>query len=277
MLSISARDLRVEFPIYDVYMRSLRHQLGLGRIASSLSRGKAAVGGQIGAGRAGRMVIKALNGVTFELRDGDRVGLLGRNGSGKSTLLRTIAGIYEPTGDELAVRGRVTPLFDLQLGMDPDATGLENIRLRGRMLDLSARQIEDSLDDIADFTQLGDYLYMPIRTYSAGMKVRLAFGVSTAITPEVLILDEMIAAGDAAFIESVQIRLKEFIKKTGILVVASHSMAMLRQWCNKGMLLDHGELVMQGPLEEAIARYQEIIVQPEAAPPAAVYSGASTT
>ena len=273
MLSVSARDLRVEFPIYDVYMRSLRHQLGLGRIASGLGRGKAAVGGQIGAGRTGRMVIKALNGVSFDLHDGDRVGLLGRNGSGKSTLLRTLAGIYEPTGGELAVRGRVTPLFDLQLGMDPDATGLENIRLRGRMLDLSARQIEDSLDDIASFTQLGDYLCMPIRTYSAGMKVRLAFGVSTAITPEILILDEMIAAGDAAFIESVQGRLRGFIAKTGILVVASHSVAMLRQWCNKGMLLDHGTLVTQGPLDDVIKRYQEIIAQPDAAPPEAAHGG----
>ena len=169
MLSVSVRDLRVEFPIYDVYMRSLRHQLGLRRLASSIGRGRAAVGGDIDAGRAGKMVIKALNGVSFELHDGDRLGLLGRNGSGKSTLLRTIAGIYEPTSGEIDVRGRVTPLFDLQLGMDPDATGLENISLRGRMLNLSPRQIEDSLDDIASFTQLGDYLYMPIRTYSAGM------------------------------------------------------------------------------------------------------------
>ena len=273
MLSVSVRDLRVEFPIYDVYMRSLRHQLGLRRLASSIGRGRAAVGGDIDAGRAGKMVIKALNGVSFELHDGDRLGLLGRNGSGKSTLLRTIAGIYEPTSGEIDVRGRVTPLFDLQLGMDPDATGLENISLRGRMLNLSPRQIEDSLDDIASFTQLGDYLYMPIRTYSAGMKVRLAFGVSTAITPEILILDEMIAAGDAAFIESVQSRLKGFIERTGILVVASHSMTMLRHWCNKGMLLDHGTLVMHGPLDEAIARYQELIARPEGPQPEPAQTG----
>jgi len=273
MLSVSVRDLRVEFPIYDVYMRSLRHQLGLGRLASSIGRGRAVVGGAIDAGRAGKMVIKALNGVSFELHDGDRVGLLGRNGSGKSTLLRTIAGIYEPTSGEIEVRGRVTPLFDLQLGMDPDATGLENISLRGRMLNLSPRQIEDSLDDIASFTQLGDYLYMPIRTYSAGMKVRLAFGVSTAITPEILILDEMIAAGDAAFVESVQSRLKRFIERPGILVVASHSMTLLRQWCNKGMLLDHGALVTQGPIDEAIARYRKIVVQPEAEPLSGARSG----
>ena len=273
MLSVSARDLRVEFPIYDAYMRSLRHQLGLGRIASRLGRGKAEVGGRIGTGPAGRMVIKALNGVSFELHEGDRVALLGRNGSGKSTLLRTIAGIYEPTGGELAVRGRVTPLFDVHFGMDPDATGLENIRLRGRMLDLSAKQIENSLEDIADFTQLGDFLYMPIRTYSAGMRVRLAFGISTAITPEILILDEMIAAGDATFVERAESRLTSFIAKIGILVVASHSVFVLRKWCNMGMLLDHGALVMQGPLEEAIARYQEIIAQPEAAPSEAALSG----
>ena len=142
-------------------------------------------------------------------------------------LLRTLAGIYEPISGTVFTLGRAVPLFDLQLGMDPDATGVENIWLRGTMLGLSKQQISESFDDIAEFTELGDYLYMPIRTYSQGMQIRLAFGISTAITPDILILDEMIGTGDATFIERANVRLKSFLERTGILIVASHSTTML--------------------------------------------------
>jgi len=259
MLSIVGKDIHVEFPIYDNYARSLRHTLGLGVIAKGINRlatRKLNVGGQIDKGETGRVVIKALDRVSFDIHEGDRVGLLGHNGSGKTTLLRTLAGIYEPVGGAIQASGRVFPLFDLQLGMDQDATGLENIWMRGRMLGLAKQQIKDALDDIADFTELGDYLHVPIRTYSQGMMVRLAFAISTAITPEILILDEMIGAGDAAFLARADLRLKDFIARAGILVVASHSMAMLRQWCNKGMLLERGKLIAYGPLEEVIVRYE---------------------
>jgi ABC-type polysaccharide/polyol phosphate transport system ATPase subunit len=258
MLLITARDVHVEFPIYDHTMRSLKHSLALGPLAKGINRlttGKLNVGGQIGKGATGRVVIKALDGVTFEIHQGDRVGLLGHNGSGKTTLLRTLAGIYEPVSGEIRVSGRAFPLFDLQLGMDPDATGIENIWMRGKLLGLSTQEIKDALDDIAEFTELGEYLYMPIRAYSAGMMLRLAFAISTAVTPEILILDEMIGAGDAAFIARAEARLKEFLARTGILVIASHAMSILRQWCNKGMLLEHGRLVAYGPLEDVIARY----------------------
>jgi ABC-2 type transport system ATP-binding protein/lipopolysaccharide transport system ATP-binding protein len=167
-----------------------------------------------------------------------------------------LAGIYEPIIGSLRTSGRVVPLFDLQLGMDHDATGIENIWMRGKMLNLSTQQIDDALDDIVEFTELGDYLYMPIRTYSAGMMVRLAFAISTAVTPEILILDEMIGAGDAAFIARADIRLRAFLERAGILVVASHSLPILRQWCNKGMLLERGKLVAYGPLDEVVARYE---------------------
>ncbi len=259
MLSITARDIHVEFPIYDQYKRSLKHALGLGHIARSINRFASRnlnVGGQIGKGETGKVVIKALDGLSFDIHEGDRIGVLGHNGSGKTTLLRTIAGIYEPVGGEIRTNGRVVPLFDLQLGMDQYATGLENIWMRGKMLRLSARQIQDSLDDIVDFTELGDYLYVPIRAYSTGMMVRLAFAISTAITPEILILDEMIAAGDAAFIARADLRLKNFIEKTGILVVASHSNTMLREWCNKGILLERGKLIAFGPIQEIVAQYE---------------------
>lgn len=259
MLSIIGKDIHVEFPIYDPRMRSLKYSMGIKQITQGISRIKARnlnVGGQIGAGEAGRIVVKALDGVSFEITEGDRVGLLGHNGSGKTTLLRTLAGIYEPVSGAIQANGRVFPLFDLQLGMDPDATGLENIWMRGKMLGLGTNQIRDALDDIANFTELGDYLYMPIRAYSAGMSLRLAFAISTAIVPEILVLDEMIGAGDAAFIARADARLKTFLARTGILVIASHAVPILRQWCNKGMLLEQGKLVAFGPLEEVISLYQ---------------------
>jgi ABC-2 type transport system ATP-binding protein/lipopolysaccharide transport system ATP-binding protein len=258
MLSIVAQNVHVEFPIYDHTMRSLKHTLGLGPLAKGINRlatRKLNVGGQIGAGEKGRVVIKALDGLTFEIHEGDRVGLLGHNGSGKTTLLRTLAGIYEPVSGLMRTNGRAFPLFDLQLGMDQDATGIENIWMRSKFLGLTTKQIQDALDDIAEFTELGEYLHMPIRTYSAGMMLRLAFAISTAIKPEILILDEMIGAGDAAFIARADARLKDFLAKAGILVIASHAMPILRQWCNKGMLLEHGKLIAYGPLEDVIARY----------------------
>lgn len=258
MLSVIGKDVHVEFPIYDPRARSLKYSLGLGQIAKGINRltnRTLNVGGQIGRGETGRVVIKALDGVSFEIHEGDRIGLLGHNGSGKTTLLRTLAGIYEPVSGEIRTNGRVFPLFDLQLGMDQDATGIENIWMRGKMLGLSQQEIGNALDDIAEFTELGDFLQMPTRTYSMGMMLRLAFAISTAITPEILVLDEMIAAGDAAFLARANARLKDFLSRTGILILASHNVIMLRQWCNRGMLLEHGKLVAHGPLEEVIRRY----------------------
>lgn len=259
MLSIAAKDVHIEFPIYDHHSRSLKYTLGLGQIAKGFNRmtsRKLNVGGRIGTGETGRIVIKALDGVSFEINEGDRIGLFGHNGSGKTTLLRTLAGIYEPVSGTIRASGRVVPLFDLQLGMDTDATGIENIWMRSKLLGLSTQQIKDALDDIADFTELGEYLYMPIRAYSMGMTLRLAFAISTAIAPDILVLDEMIGAGDAAFLVRAEARLKSFLSRTGILVVASHNMEMLQQWCNKGMLLERGKLIAYGPLEEVLARYE---------------------
>lgn len=260
MLSIKAEDVHVEFPIYDHHSRSLRHSLGLGVIAEGLNRFTSRnlnVGGQIGQNRKGKVVIKALDGVSFSIKEGERVALLGHNGSGKTTLLRAMAGIYEPVSGDIHTSGRVIPLFDLQLGMDHDATGLENIWRRGKMLNMTTAQIENALDDVAAFTELGDYLHMPIRTYSQGMMVRLAFGISTAIAPDILILDEMIGAGDAGFLDRANQRLKSFISQTGILVIASHSNEVLRKWCNKGMLLEHGKMLAFGDLEEVIKLYDQ--------------------
>jgi len=259
MLSIVAQDLHVEFPIYDVRMRSLKYTLGIRHLAKGINRitnKTLNVGGEIGAGETGRIVIKALDGVSFQIHEGDRIGLLGHNGSGKTTLLRTLAGIYEPVSGELRANGRIVPLFDLQLGMDLDATGIENIWMRSKLLGLTTQQIKDSIADIAEFTDLGDYLEMPIRTYSTGMMLRLAFGISTAITPEILVLDEMVGAGDANFISRANDRLKSFLGRAGILMIASHSVTILRRWCNKGMLLERGKLLAFGPLDDILARYE---------------------
>jgi ABC-2 type transport system ATP-binding protein len=259
MLSIIGKDVRVEFPIYGHYARSLKHSFGLRYLAQGVSRlsGKGLnVGGRIRTGDTGRYVVRALDGISFEIVEGDRVGILGQNGAGKSTLLRTLAGIYEPIDGTIRTTGRTFPLFDLQLGMDQEATGLENIWLRGKMLGLTTKQIKLGIDDVAEFTELGEYLHMPMRTYSTGMALRLAFAISTAIAPEILILDEMIGAGDAAFLAKAEVRLKNFLARTGILVIASHSKSMLRQWCNKGMLLEHGKLIAYGPLVEVAARYE---------------------
>lgn len=261
MLSIVAKDIHVEFPIYDHTARSLKHTFGLRPLAKGFNRlttRSLNVGGQIGRGESGRVVIKALDGLTFEIQEGDRIGLLGHNGSGKTTLLRTLAGIYEPVSGLISIIGRAFPLFDLQLGMDMDGTGIENIWMRGKLLGLTTEQIEGALDDIVEFTELGEYLEMPIRTYSTGMMVRLAFAISTAVTPEILILDEMIGAGDAAFISRAEARLKRFLAKAGILIIASHATSILRQWCNKGMLLQHGKLIAYGPIDDVVSRYDTV-------------------
>jgi ABC-2 type transport system ATP-binding protein/lipopolysaccharide transport system ATP-binding protein len=252
---IAARDLCVEFPIYDG-RRSLRHALVLDRVHRKT--GGRPVGGAISESR-GQAVVNALHDITFTLRDGDRVGLIGHNGAGKSTLLRALAGIYEPISGELRVVGKVMPLFSLAVAIDMDSTGIEAIRTRGLMLGLDPATIEETMEEIANFTELGEYLYMPMRTYSAGMLARLAFAVATSLRPEILLMDEVIGAGDAAFIERAQDRLQQFMTEAGIIVVASHHEQILRRWCNKAMLLHKGRLVALDETDAVIAAYHRII------------------
>src|SRR3712207_2080913 len=173
MVSIDVHDACVDFPIFDAKSRSLKHTvLGV-------------VGGNVAANARKVVVIEALRGIDLHLQDGDRVGLVGHNGAGKSTLLRLLAGIYEPTRGAAAISGRVAPVFDLGVGMDPEISGLENIIVRGLFLGMTRKQMEDRIDDIAGFTELGDFLRMPLRTYSTGMRIRLALGVVTSIDPEI--------------------------------------------------------------------------------------------
>jgi ABC-2 type transport system ATP-binding protein len=181
---------------------------------------------------------------------------VGHNGAGKSTLLRLLAGIYEPTRGTAEVRGRVAPVFDLGVGMDPEISGLENIIVRGLFLGMTRKQMEERIDDIADFTELGDFLRMPLRTYSTGMRIRLALGVVTSIDPEILILDEGIGAVDAAFLEKSKKRLSELVDRAGLLVFASHSDEFLRELCDTAIWMEHGRIRQHGPLGEVLAAYK---------------------
>src|SRR5438270_1332759 len=239
MVSIDVRGACVDFPIFDAKTRSLKKAV-LGTVGRA--------GGKIG-GDAKVPVIEALRDVSLSLRHGDRVGLVGHNGAGKSTLLRLLSGIYEPTRGSAFIDGKVAPVFDLGIGMDPEISGYENIMIRGLFLGMTRKQMEKRVDDIAEFTELGDYLSMPLRTYSTGMRVRLALGVVTSIDPEILLLDEGIGAVDAAFLEKSKKRLAELVERSGLLVFASHSEEFLRDLCDTAIWMEHGRIKMHGEIE----------------------------
>jgi ABC-type polysaccharide/polyol phosphate transport system ATPase subunit len=245
MPSIELDNVSVMFPVYSTGSRSLKNAL----VAAT-------TGGRIGS-EAKHVVIQALDQVSLQLRDGDRVALIGHNGAGKTTLLRVLAGIYEPRVGSIRIEGRVTPMFDINLGIDPESTGYENIILRGLYLGLTRAEILARRDSVAEFTELGPFLDIPVRTYSAGMQARLAFAMATCIEPEILLLDEGIGAGDASFLEKANERLDQFIKKAGILVLASHSVDLVRRLCNRALLMEHGRLLWGGGIEEGLALYHE--------------------
>jgi lipopolysaccharide transport system ATP-binding protein len=228
-VSITCTDLTLRFPVYGVDAKSLKKALA--RVV--------AVGGALGR-HAGVTDVTALSGVNLQLQAGDRLGLIGHNGSGKTTLLRALSGAYEPDEGTIDVHGRIAPLLDLSLGIDPTATGLENIRLRGRIAGLSAKEIESKMDEITAFTGLGPFLAMPVKTYSAGMQARLAFAAATAVEADVLLMDEWIAVGDAEFQKLAHKRLLKLVERAGILVLASHEIPLLKLYCNKVMRLDGG-------------------------------------
>ena len=227
--SITCTDLTVRFPVYGVDAKSLKKSLA--RVVS--------VGGKLGS-HAGVADVTALQDVNLQLKAGDRLGLIGHNGSGKTTLLRTLSGAYEPDEGTVEVQGRIASLLDLSLGIDPQATGYDNIRLRGRIAGLSSREIEARMDEIAEFTGLGPFLAMPVKTYSAGMQGRLGFAAATAVDADVLLMDEWIAVGDAEFQKLAHKRLLKLVERAGILVLASHEVGLLKLYCNKVMRLESG-------------------------------------
>ncbi|TQN41521.1 ABC-2 type transport system ATP-binding protein [Blastococcus colisei] len=243
MVRIETRGASVDFPIFDAKTRSLKKAvLGV-------------VGGNISSERK-VPVIEALHDIDITIEEGDRVALVGHNGAGKSTLLRLLSGIYEPTRGSATIEGRVAPVFDLGVGMDPEISGYENIMIRGLFLGMTRKQMEARVDEIADFTELGDFLAMPLRTYSTGMRVRLALGVVTSIDPEILLFDEGIGAVDAAFLAKAKDRLAELVQRAGLLVFASHSDEFLRQLCTTAIWMEHGRVKQQGELRAVLTAYK---------------------
>lgn len=243
-VSVDTWDACVDFPIFDAKTRSMKKSV-LG-----------AAGGVIGSNNSKTVVVEALRDVNLHLRHGDRIGLVGHNGAGKSTLLRLLSGIYEPTRGACRITGRVAPVFDLGVGMDPEISGYENIIIRGMFLGMTRKEMLAKTEEIADFSELGDYLEMPLRTYSTGMRVRLALGVVTSIDPEILILDEGIGAVDAKFMRKARTRLQALVERSGILVFASHSNEFLAQLCDRALWVDHGQIRMDGGIEEVVQAYQ---------------------
>ena len=200
--------------------------------------------------------MRALHNVSLKLGHGDRLGILGHNGAGKSTLLRVMAGVYVPAAGRVIIDGRVSPLFNTSPGLDIDDTGYENIVTCGMLLGMTLNEIRVKTPEIAEFTELGDYLNLPVRTYSTGMVTRLGFAIATSIHPEILLLDEGLGAGDARFAEHAKRRIDALIERSSILVLASHSEALIRSMCNRAMLLDGGRIAMLGGVDDVIERYR---------------------
>lgn len=244
MASILVENISVTFPVYGASSRSFTNAL-----ISSTS------GGRLMADVKARVRIEALADFSLLVNHGERIGLIGHNGAGKSTLLRVLNGIYEPQVGRVLVEGRTVPLFDMSLGLDPESTGYENILLRGMFLGFSRAEIRPKVAEIADFAGLGSFIDMPMKTYSTGMAARLAFAISTAIEPDILLIDEGVGAGDAAFLEKAKQRLDNMIERTRILILASHDEQLIRRWCSKAVLFEKGRCVNAGPTDEIIAQY----------------------
>ncbi len=205
----------------------------------------------------GSQICRTLKDVSLDIVSGERVGLIGANGAGKTSLLRVLAGIYAPTRGEYAAEGEISTLFTATVGMEPNASGRENIFLAGRTLGLSRAQIAAVTDDIIAFADLGEFINHPIRLYSAGMKTRLGFAIITAVQPEIVLIDEVFGAGDASFYKRANERIKSIIDSAGILVLATHSPSIIRSTCQRVLWLDQGEIVFDGDVEEGLKRYAE--------------------
>lgn len=202
--------------------------------------------------------VHALKNISLDIRAGERVGLLGHNGAGKSTFLKMVAGLYPISRGTRVVKGTVRSLFDLSLGFEPDATGRENVLYRGLLLGLSPKFMRAIEEEVIAFAGLGEFIDYPMRTYSAGMQVRLAFAISTAVGGDVLLLDEVIGAGDANFMAKAKQRIAKLIEQSEILVLASHDFGALKSLCERGLVFHHGELIHDGPIIDAIARYKQV-------------------
>lgn len=244
MACINLKNVCVEFPIYNVNARSIKkHFLRL------------ATGGNVLKDANEHIVVRSLNRISLSIRHGDRIGLIGHNGSGKSTLLRLLAGIYEPVSGDIHIDGNISPMLDLMPGIEAEFTGYENIFIRGTILGIPRQKIKQQIASIAELTGLGDYLAMPVRTYSTGMMVRLAFAISTSISPDILLIDEIFGAGDADFMEKARSKMISLLNQSNIVVMATHSDELIKEFCNKALLLEGGGIKYFGDVSKALELY----------------------
>ena len=240
MACVEVENVSLVYPIYGSNARSFK--------ATLISK---ATGGRLGQ-NSGNVVVEALKDVSFKLEKGDRLGLIGHNGAGKSTLLKVLAHIYEPTKGIVNVKGRVNCLFDIMMGMDQELNGYENILLRGLILGLSKAEIRKMTPLVEEFSELGDFMKMPIKSYSSGMKVRLAFGIITNVFSEVLLIDEIVNVGDAKFIEKAKAQMMSLIHQSEFMVLSSHDTHVIKELCNKALCLEKGVVKFFGTVEEAL-------------------------
>ena len=206
-------------------------------------------------GQSNYQTFWALKDVSFEVNKGEVVGIIGRNGSGKSTLLKIISGLFRPSEGEISVKGRIVPMLELGSGFDPELTGRENVFLNGAILGYTEAFLKEQFDDILEFSELGDFIDMPLKTYSSGMMMRLAFSVATIVQPEILIVDEILAVGDEAFQRKSRAKMLELMGGGTTVLYVSHNLDQIRELCNRVIWLDHGKVVMQGEAEEVCDAY----------------------
>jgi len=230
MTYIKAQNITIYYPLFGSSSRSLKKTLV-----------RAATGGRI-ANDARGISVCAIDNLTFSLSEGERIGLVGHNGAGKTTLLRALAGVYKPASGFLAVDGKIASLLDISMGMDDEFTGYENIYIRSILAGITKSDVKKYIDNIVEFSELGDYIHMPMRTYSTGMSMRLAFSICTAYPADIVLMDEWLSVGDAEFSKKAEKRLLEFIKKSSILVLASHNAEQIRKICTRILTLDRGHI-----------------------------------
>ncbi|MBO4794233.1 MAG: ABC transporter ATP-binding protein [Deltaproteobacteria bacterium] len=244
MAYIELSHAQVDFNIYNNAGRSLKRAFL-----------NAATGGKIARSEQGYVTVRALDDISFTLEDGAKLGLIGHNGCGKSTLLRVLSGVYAPTGGSATIQGTTGSLIDINLGIDPEATGRENIYIRAGLLDVSKKDIDAYFDDIVQFCDLGQFIDLPLRTYSTGMQMRLAFAVSTLIRPDILLMDEWLSVGDETFKAKAEQRMSDIVSDVSILVIASHSRELIANVCNKVIWLEHGRIKAMGSPDEILPMY----------------------
>ncbi len=237
----------VEFPVYNANALSFKKNFI-----------RVATGGRILKDTNEQIIVRSINNMSLEIHHGDRIGLIGHNGAGKSTFLKLLAGIYEPSKGDIHIEGKVSSMLDLMYGIESECTGYENIYTRGLLLGLHRKDMQEKIEEISEFSSLGDYLNMPVRTYSAGMMVRLAFAISACIQPDILLIDEVFGAGDAEFMDKARSKMVSLLNSSRIVVFASHSPQLIEEFCNKVLVLDAGQVAFYGPIEDAKRLYPKL-------------------